>query len=105
MPIWLPCVLQRRFWQLVHGHEADVAPVFEVHGSCWLISHPSSLSGPHSLPRVQPNVPLQRPDCAVLSPAREADDLVREVEQFLALVARRLGAIHQPLLDSAISDG
>ncbi len=30
--------------------------------------------------------------------AREADDLVREVEQFLGLVARQLGAIHQPLL-------
>ena len=30
--------------------------------------------------------------------AREADDLVREVEQFLSLVARQLGAIHQPLL-------
>jgi hypothetical protein len=29
---------------------------------------------------------------------READDLVREAEAFLALVARTLGAVHQPLL-------
>ena len=29
---------------------------------------------------------------------READDLVREAETFLALVARTLGAVHQPLL-------
>ena len=29
---------------------------------------------------------------------READDLVREVEAFLALVARTLGVAHQPLL-------
>ena len=33
--------------------------------------------------------------------AREADDLVREAEQFLSLVARQLGAIHQPLLSDA----
>jgi regulator of protease activity HflC (stomatin/prohibitin superfamily) len=37
--------------------------------------------------------------------AREADDLVREVEQFLGLVARQLGAIHQPLLSGMSSDG
>ncbi len=30
---------------------------------------------------------------------READDLVREVETFLSLVARGLGAVHQPVLD------
>jgi hypothetical protein len=29
---------------------------------------------------------------------READDLVREAETFLALVARTLGVVHQPLL-------
>jgi hypothetical protein len=29
---------------------------------------------------------------------READDLVREAETFLALVARLLGVVHQPLL-------
>jgi len=30
---------------------------------------------------------------------READDLVREAETFLALVARSLGVAHQPALD------
>ena len=32
---------------------------------------------------------------------READDLVREAETFLALVARTLGVVHQPLLGTS----
>ena len=33
--------------------------------------------------------------------AREADDLVREVEAFLTLVAQALGVVHQPMLECA----
>ena len=35
---------------------------------------------------------------------READDLVREAETFLALVARSLGVAHQPVLDPGTLD-
>lgn len=34
---------------------------------------------------------------------READDLVREAESFLALVARTLGVVHQPALGTRAS--
>jgi L-fucose isomerase-like protein len=34
--------------------------------------------------------------------AREADDMLRDAERFLAVVETTLGMPHQPLLDSAV---